>query len=156
MAVDELANEGIAFSDFYRAEFERQVRRACLLLRSDAVANDVVHDAMIEVFARWSSVREPGAYLNRAVLNRCRDVARRDETGRRARSRLAVDTVTAGPEPSLGALFDKLPFNHRAALVLRYYADLSIADIAAALGCRQGSVGPWIDRGLAALREQLR
>ena len=156
MGVDQLASEELAFTAFYRREFDAQVRRACVLLRSDAIANDVVHDAMLEVFARWDRIREPGAYLNRAVLNHCRDLARRAETGRRAQARSTVELVSPGPEPPLGALFDRLPFNQRAALVLRYYADLSIAEIAAALDCPQGSVGPWIDRALTALREQLR
>jgi RNA polymerase sigma factor (sigma-70 family) len=48
-----------------------------------------------------------------------------------------------------------LPFNQRAAVVLRYYAQLSIDEIADALGCRRGSVGPWISRALKSMRKVL-
>ena len=48
-----------------------------------------------------------------------------------------------------------LPDRYRAALVLRYYEDLSEADIAAALGCRPGTVKSLLHRGLAKLKEQL-
>jgi RNA polymerase sigma factor (sigma-70 family) len=143
------------FSDFYTREFTPQVRRAFVLLRSNEAANDVVHDAMIEVLMRWSELREPGAYLNRSVLNRCRDLGRRSVTHRRMLSKLVESTNGPGPQEPLGDLFDRLPFNQRAAVVLRYYSGLSIAEIAEALDCPQGSVGPWIDRALKAMKEKL-
>lgn len=143
------------FSAFYTREFALQVRRAFVLLRSNEAANDVVHDAMIEVFTRWSDLRQPGAYLNRSVLNRCRDLGRRSVTHRRMLSRLVDPTDGAGPQEPLGDLFDGLPFNQRAAVVLRYYSGLSIAEIADALDCPRGSVGPWLDRALKAMKETL-
>lgn len=143
------------FSDFYTREFTLQVRRAFVLLRSNEAANDVVHDAMIEVLARWSDLRQPAAYLNRSVLNRCRDFGRRSVTHRRMLSRLVDSTDGPGPQEPLGDLFDGLPFNQRAAVVLRYYSGLSIAEIAEALDCPQGSVGPWLDRALKAMKEAL-
>jgi RNA polymerase sigma factor (sigma-70 family) len=143
------------FSEFYEREFTPQVRRAFVLLRSNEAANDVVHDAMIEVLKRWNDLREPGAYLNRSVLNRCRDLGRRSLTQRMMLSRLVERTNSPGPQEPLGDLFDRLPFNQRAAVVLRYYSGLSIAEIAEALGCPQGSVGPWIDRALKAMKETL-
>ena len=143
------------FSEFYEREFALQVRRAFVLVRSNEVANDVVHDAMIEVLARWNDLREPGAYLNRSVLNRCRDLGRRSVTHRTMLSRLVDRPYSPGPQEPLGDLFDRLPFNQRAAVVLRYYSGLSIAEIAEALDCPQGSVGPWIDRALKAMKERL-
>ena len=70
----------VEFSDFYARELPIQVRRACLLVRSTETANDIVHDAMIEVFQRWDDIREPGAFLNQAVVNRCRNLSRRNAT----------------------------------------------------------------------------
>lgn len=145
----------VAITEFYRRELDLQVRRATVILGSDALANDVVHDAMIEVYRRWDGIHDPGAYLNRAVLNRCRDVGRRRATSERANATLARSAVSEEPETPLAGLFDRLPFNQRAAVVLRFYADMTIADIAVALDCPQGSIGPWIDRALKSLREQL-
>lgn len=155
MGMDQLTRRDSAFTEFYRRELATQVRRVAVLMRSDAVANDVVHDAMLEVYARWSSIRDPGAYLNRSVLNRCRDHARREPVVQRAHDKVARSAETVEHEPPLGGLFDRLPFNQRAALTLRYYEDMTIAEIAVALDCPQGSVGPWLDRALKSLREQL-
>ena len=62
-----------SFERFYDRELEPQVRRAFILTGSSSSANDLVHDAMIETWRRWATIERPGAYLNRAVLNRCRD-----------------------------------------------------------------------------------
>jgi hypothetical protein len=51
---------GTAFGDFYRREIDSQVRRAALLLGSEELANDVVHDAFVAVYRRWDSLDEPG------------------------------------------------------------------------------------------------
>mgnify|MGYP001184717002 FL=1 len=145
----------VEFSDFYARELPIQVRRACLLVRSTEVANDVVHDAMIEVFQRWDNIREPGAFLNQAVVNRCRNLARRNATHLRLVGKLVNRSAPASMQEPLDDLIDRLPFNQRAAIVLRFYADLSIADIATALDCPTGSVGPWIDRALKTLKGHL-
>jgi RNA polymerase sigma factor (sigma-70 family) len=143
------------FSDFYRAELDGQVRRAALMLGSSSVANDVVHDAFLRIHRRWDDIDEPGPYLNRAVLNGCRDVARRRTRDVRLLSRL-VDRSTGVEAPdSLADALAVLPFNHRAAIVLRFYIGLSIREIAAALDCQPGTVGPWITRGLKQLRKDI-
>lgn len=147
----------VSFGAFYEVELGRQVRLAALVLGSSSVAQDAVHDAFIEVYRRWDVVADPGPYLQRAVLNRCRDLLRRDSVARR-RLPWAGHEVLDGPEEDR-ELFDalaKLPFNHRAAVVLRYYLQYSEAEIAQQLGCRPGSVGPWIRRGLDRLARDLR
>jgi RNA polymerase sigma factor (sigma-70 family) len=143
----------VAFTALYRREVEGQVRRAALLTGSAETAHDVVHDAFVELYRRWDDVREPGPYLSRAVLNRCRDQARREATARRKLPLLLPD-----PQPGDEHLWDALqalPFTHRAAVVLRYYHQLPHEEIADLLGCRPGTVGPWIQRGLRTLRKAL-
>lgn len=153
------SHPGRVIDDDFRALYERehsaQVRRAALMLRSTEQAHDVVHDAMAELYSRWATIAQPGAYLNRAVLNRCRDATRRARVHRRSLLRLVDRPASPPPDDPLGDLLDRLPFNQRAVVVLRFYAGCSIAETAEALGCPQGSVGPWIDRALATLREQL-
>ena len=145
----------IEFSAFYRAELDGQVRRAYLMLGDNEVANDVVHDAMTAVYKKWNGLVQPAAYLNRAVLNGCRDVGRRRASTGRLLGRLSVRDRTAAVDVSLFDVLAKLPFKHRAALVMRYYADFTTNEIAEALGCAPGSVGPFIERGLAAMRKVL-
>jgi RNA polymerase sigma factor (sigma-70 family) len=143
------------FAAFYQSEFAVQVRRAGILTGSSETAHDVVHDAMVEVYRRWDTLDMPGAYLNRAVLNGCHQSGRNTS----AQRRLAARLMDNGPQPVVSEILDDvlatLPFRHRAAVVLRYYGDMSTAEIAAALDCAPGSVGPWIDRALKKLRKAL-
>ena len=91
--------EEAGFTALYRAEHGQQVRRAFLLLGDDEAANDVVHEAMTALYRRWGQVAEPGAYLNRAVLNGCRDHGRRRTVADRAVHRLVPDP---GDDPDPG------------------------------------------------------
>ncbi len=166
------------FADFYRREHEGQVRRAYLLLGGATAAHDVVAEAFIAVFARWADIEEPGPYLNRCVLNGCRDHRRRspreqpvDDPGggwsQRDDQRRFEERVTAGPGID-GRTFDgvddvdelaeqllQLPFRQRAAIVLRFYGGYGEEAIAEQLGCRPGTVGSLIHRGLRRLRRNL-
>ena len=143
------------FTAFYRVEHDGQVRRAFLLLGDNDAANDIVHDAMTNLFRRWHTVEQPGAYLNRAVLNGCRDNGRRRNTSVRLMQRIRPRDGDEAPSEPLADVLAKLPFNHRATIVLRYYSGFTTEEIARALDCAPGSVGPWIERGLAAMRKVL-
>lgn len=142
------------FATFYRRELTRQVQRAALILGSASQANDVVHDAMIEVYRRWATIDRPEAYLARSVLNGCRSVGRRSSVARRALPRL-VDRDTPDAADDVSDLVAALPFNQRAAVVLRYFVGLTNAEIAEAMACPPGSVGPWLGRALDTMRKAL-
>jgi RNA polymerase sigma factor (sigma-70 family) len=146
-----------AFAAFYSVEHDQQVRRAFLLTGSNEAADDVVHDAFIAVYLRWDDLDAPGAYLNRVVLNGCRDVGRRRARDERNLPRLVTTAAgaDAGGNDPLDDVLAGLPFNQRAAVVLRYYAQLSVDEVADALACPRGSVGPWISRALTSMRKVL-
>jgi RNA polymerase sigma factor (sigma-70 family) len=150
---------GHGFAGFYNTELAGQVRRAALLIGDRDDARDLVHDAFIEIYRRWDELDDPGPYLSRVVLNRCRDRARNAARQRRVPVVSAVVGSDAADDSvddeTLWAALQHLPFNHRAVLVLRFHHQLTTNEIAEALGCRPGSVGPWIDRGLRRLRRDL-
>ena len=152
----EVPVERVAFGDFYRLELDAQVRRAVLLLGSNDIANDVVHDAFIAVYRRWDTLDEPGPYLHMAVLNGCRGIHRQRSRQGRLLPRLVDRGAPASVDEHLDDLLAELPFNQRAAVVLRFYGGLTTEEIASELGCAPGSVGPWIHRALAKLRKALR
>jgi RNA polymerase sigma factor (sigma-70 family) len=145
----------IDFDSFYRVEVVGQVRRAALLVGSDEAANDIVHDAFANMYRRWADIADPAPYLNRSVLNGCRDRARSGQRYRRLIDRLRSPAPTSDEPEFVSDLLARLPFNQRAAVVLRFYAGYSTDDIATALGCPRGSVGPWIDRALKDMRKEL-
>ena len=167
------------FADFYLREHEGQVRRAYLLLGGAAAAHDVVAEAFIAVFARWADIEEPGPYLNRCVLNGCRDHRRRspreqpvdDPVGgwsQRDEIHRSGERIASGTETHDGTFDDvdevdalaeqllQLPFRQRAAIVRRFYGGYGEVAIAEQLGCRPGTVGSLIHRGLRHLRRNLR
>lgn len=140
-----------AFVTLYDAELAGQVRRATVVLSDADLARDVVHDAFIEVYRRWGLIDEPARYLNTAVMNGCR-------TALHASSRTTPGSRDEAESSNDDVLFDvlaRLPFKQHAALVLRYHCQLTEREIAEVLGCRVGSVGPWIHRGLQRLRKEL-
>jgi len=154
---DEQAGEAgsAGFDRFYDLEFPVQVRRAFLLVGSNELANDIVQDAMVGVYRRWATLAHPGGYLSRSVLNGCRDAGRRRRRDHALQQRLGPTASTAEPGEVLGDVLRALPFNQRAAVVLRFYGAMTNDEIAEALGCSSGSVGPWIDRALNRMRKAL-
>lgn len=148
--VIERGDEG--FRALYEQEYEPMLRVAILLVGREEPAQDAVHDAFAKVYERWAKIDRPGAYLRTCVVNRCRDVQRRRFLERRRAEQAAPPaTFDLGARELLDAL-DKLPAKRRAALVLRYYGDLTDAEVAATLGVPEGTAKSLASRGLAELR----
>jgi RNA polymerase sigma-70 factor (sigma-E family) len=145
---------GDGFAVLYGQTFDRMWRLAFLLVGDRHVAEEVVQDAFARVLERWRSLDEPAAYLRTTVVNRSRDVLRR----RRLVGRLALlarrEVIDPTPDPLWDALAH-LPAAQRAALVLRFYEDLPVRDVAALLKVREGTVKSLVHRGLARLREEI-
>ena len=158
------AEAGEDFAGIYAAHHTSLVRLAYLLCGDQQRAEDAVGDAFVRVFRRMQAGRitEPGAYLRRAVVNEVNSRFRRLGLERREAARSwgdergarATDDQVADADLVLGSLAT-LPARQRTALVLRYYADLSEADIAAAMDINVGTVKSTLSRGLAKLREQM-
>jgi RNA polymerase sigma-70 factor (sigma-E family) len=141
-----------SFADLYRDSHADMVRLAFLLTGSPDVAQDVVQDAFVSVHRAWPRVREPRAYLRRAVVNACTSHHRRVFRERRDRTRTGSTSVELGADELFDVLAT-LPARQRAVIVLRYWHDLDERDIANALGCRPGTVGSLLHRATARLRE---
>lgn len=151
-----------AIAVLHATHYKRLVRTSLLLVRDLATAEEVVQDAYVGLYSKWGRLRDPGAaagYLRTAVINGSRSALRRRGTAERAAPilRAVPDTIDdlAGDVVSrrdvLAALAE-LPERQREVLVLRYYGDLSEAEIAEALGVSRGSVKSYASRAAAALR----
>ena len=154
-----------AVTELFSLHYQRLVRLAALLVRDVATAEDVVQDSFVAMHDGWQRLRDAEsalAYLRQAVLNRSRSVLRH---------RAVVEKHPEKPSPDMpsaehGALVQlqrsavittlrTLPGRQREAIVLRYYADLSEAEIAAAMGISCGAVKSHTARAMAALRADL-
>jgi RNA polymerase sigma factor (sigma-70 family) len=145
----------LTFEVVYRQERPGLVRLSHLLTGSNAVAEEVVQEAFLELHRRWGGIANPKAYVTRAVVNRSRSVLRRRAVERRYAP--ADARVTLPPEiDETWTALARLPAKRRVALVLRYYEDRPIVEIAELMQVRPGTVKSLIHRGLASLKEQLK
>jgi RNA polymerase sigma-70 factor (sigma-E family) len=155
-----------AVEQLYAAHWRQLVRLSVLLVRDQAVAEEVVQDSFVALHGRWSRLAEPEkalAYLRQTVVNKSRSVLRR--RGRETAylhtlppaENTDVEHPAEGHERRLVVLdaLRRLPTRQREVVALRYYLDLSEADIAATLGISRGAVKSHSSRGLAALGETL-
>lgn len=148
--VDTTGSDG--FAAFYRAQSAPMTRLAFLLVGSQETAQDLVQDAFVRVHAKWSSIDEPQAYLRRAVVNACNSHHRRGALERRVNAATVPRRDDRLDADELSDALATLPYRQRAVLVLRFYHDLSEAEIASTLGVRPGTVGSLASRALAQLR----
>lgn len=144
--------EPASLAALFQEQYRPMVRVAYLLVGSVPLAEELVQDAFTRMHKKWDNIERRRAYLRMAVVNGCRSHQRRAVLERSRRPDPPRDTAPpAGDE--LSDALAALPSRQRAALVLRYYEDLPEAEIAAALGCRPGTVKSLLHRGLQQLRK---
>jgi RNA polymerase sigma-70 factor (sigma-E family) len=154
-----------AVTALYSAHYRPLVGLAVLLVRDLATAEEIVQDSFIAIYGAWSGLRDTEKalfYLRQSVVKRSRSVLRH---------RVVADRNAPEPAPDLpgaeqGALtplkhrqvvaaLSQLPPRQREALVLRYYGNLSEAQIAAAMGISRGALRSHTARAMASLRALL-
>jgi RNA polymerase sigma-70 factor (sigma-E family) len=150
------------FSEFAHSRWPRLVRLAYGITGDRGLAEDLAQTALANAYASWSRVRrvdDPDAYLRRIMLNAHRGGFRK----RRVSERLTDSPPDQGatvPDPaarhsdrvSIIAALAALPLRQREVIVLRFWLDLTEAQVAATLGCSIGNVKSQTSRALARLR----
>jgi len=134
----------------YSATYRMLLRVAYLLTGSAPAAEDVVHDVVCSVGPRLAKLDNPPAYLRTAVVNRCRSLHRR--TVRSPSPDMVVDVVIDPGLTELRTELMRLSTKRRTAVVLRYLCDLSYAQIAEEMECREATARSLVQRGLSDLR----
>src|SRR6476620_3347305 len=155
----------VEITELYAAHRLSLVRLAVLLVDDFASAEDVVQDAFAALARRPDAVRDPAkalAYLRTAVVNTARSALRRRRTARAYST--PHDPAPPTPEDAavlaeehrevIAALHDLAP-RQREVLVLRYWSNLSEAEIADALQISRGTVKSTASRALAALEKTM-
>jgi RNA polymerase sigma-70 factor (sigma-E family) len=162
--VEVLVGAETGFARFVHDHTQALLRTAYLLTGDRTSAEELVQDTLVQLYPKWGHVEAadvPLAYVRRCVTNRFINHQRRA-----ARREYSYEDVPEriDDRDQLGQLADRdevwaalrdLPERQRAALVLRFFEDLTDVDTAAALGCRVGTVRSLISRGLATLRQQM-
>ena len=147
--------------ELYREHAPAGATLAFLLTGDAHLAEDLSQEAFIRTASAIWRIRDRssfGAYLRRTIVNLCRAHFRKLRVERRV-SALGVVTRDAEPPPDsddrLIAALKTLPERQRAAVVLRYYEDLSEAQTAEILGCSARAVNSLVSRGRESLRTQI-
>ena len=149
----------------YTTHYRGLVRLAAYLTGDRDNAEEVVQDAYVKVLGRWGRVRDLDkgeAYLRQAVVNLSRSRMRHLVVVERKAPAAAPDIASAETgalaqldRDAVVAALAALPRRQREAVVLRYYADLSEAQTAHAMGISAGAVKSHTSRAMAALRHLL-
>ena len=154
----------MAIRELYGAHYPSLVRLAGMFVRDAGAAEEIVQDAFLALSGAWSRLHDTcnaGAYLRQSVINRCKSALRH----RAVEDKYAPILASRGStEQAVMTLLDRsalvvalrgLPARQREAIVLRFYADLSQAEAAKAMGISRGAVNSHAARGMAALRQAL-
>jgi RNA polymerase sigma factor (sigma-70 family) len=155
------AGRSESLEDLYEQHIEWAESLAFLLTRDPHLAEDLAQEAFIRVAGRLRHIRRPEAfraYLRRTLLNTYRNHFRRVEAERRALVRDAreTDPIPLYERKADPELLAALPTRQRAAVVLRYYEDLSEEQTAVLLRCSKRAVNALISRALDTLRREMR
>ena len=141
-----------AFDGLYLGAY----RTAYRLLGNRQEAEDVAQEACARACLRWSRLDDPAAWVARVSANLALDRWRRLQTAAKHRAEpIALMASEDARRIDLHRALATLPERQRQVIVLRYLADLSEEQTAAALGCAAGTVKSHASRGLAALRGAL-
>jgi RNA polymerase sigma-70 factor (sigma-E family) len=154
-----------AITSLYAAHYRSLVRLSALLVRDVGLAEEVVQDSFIALHGAWKRLRDPDralAYLRQSVVNRSRSALRHHKVEQKYAPAPMPDAASA-EYGAMGALehqevmaaVRRLPGRQREVLTLRYYAELSEAEIAEAIGISRGAVKSHASRAMATLRTTL-
>jgi len=156
-----------AVAALFDVHYDGLCRLATLLLDDRGQAEEAVQEAFLRTFVGWRRIRHPeraGAYLRAAVVNQCRSRGRRRVSEQRGNRAVWSDAMEGGGPSDVERTGEvlavleavrALPTRQREAVVLRYYADLSEAEVARALGCSVGTVKSQLSKARATLARLL-
>ncbi|MDX6741231.1 SigE family RNA polymerase sigma factor [Actinocorallia sp. A-T 12471] len=149
-----------AFRHFVAERSPALLRLAYLLTADRANAEDLVQNALVKAYLRWKRIEtNPEAYVRRILVTVAADERRRPH--RRHETATEAPPELPGSDPfaaidgnvRLRAALAELPAGQRAAVVLRHWVGLEVAEVAELLGCSPGTVRSQTLRGLDKLRE---
>ena len=156
-----VAAEDGDFSLFYNAQYRRLMGSLVLYTGDRELAMDLAQEAMARAYRDWRKVAylaSPSAWLHRVAFNLANSAFRRRLVEWRSSARTDAWEATThrdadtGVAVSVRAAVAALPKRQKTALVLRYYADMPVAEAAEAMGCAEGTVRALTSQALDALR----
>jgi RNA polymerase sigma-70 factor (sigma-E family) len=150
-----IVSRDAGFDALFAAQRDSMVRLAFLLTGSPSHADEAVQESLARVYERWSTIDVPSAFLRACVVNRCRSWHRHRAVAERNVHLVSSDDQYLDRPDELADALARLPHRRRAAVVLRFYEQLTISEIATTLGISEGAVKSSLHRGLEQLKGML-
>lgn len=152
-----------AFLLLANEHLDRAYRLARAILRNPTEAQDATHDAFVQAWGKWGSLRDPGRFepwFDRILVNTCRNRLRSNRwlaTDISAEVTLATSDQVGRTDDrqAIGAAIAALSADHQIVVALRFYRDLTVGDIASRLGIPEGTVRSRIHYALRRLQEAM-
>lgn len=154
----------LAFAEFYAANRRGVIGLAYTLCGSWSAAEDIAQEAFVRAYRDWDRVGgydRPDSWVRTVAANLATSRGRRLTSEAKAMARLRARPQPAAPDPlddDAEAFWDAvraLPKRQAQAVALRYHADLSVAEIARAMGCAEGTVKAQLHAGRRAVAARL-
>jgi RNA polymerase sigma factor (sigma-70 family) len=156
MLTETAGDQVASFEEVYRASHAPMARLAYVLMGSRAVGDELVHDAFARLYERFDEIDNPGGFLRVALIRLCSTARSRRHMEADRLARLPEAPELAIPElDETWAALARLRPERRLVVALRFYEDLSHAEIADLLGCPVATVRTRLHRGLADLRKEM-
>lgn len=149
------ARDDAAFTEFVTARLPHLLKVGRALAGDEQRGADLVQDALERTLLHWRNVRDPDAFVRRAMVNRSVSVWRKQWRERPLTEMREPVGSDRPPDHELLAAVKRLPPRQRAVIALRYYVDITEAQTAEALGCSVGTVKSQANRAMKALRAEL-
>ena len=158
------ATRDAAFRRLADRHLESSYRLACAILGNPTEAQDATHDAFVQAWRRWPSLRDPAKFehwFSRILVNTCRNHLKRK---RRWRTQDLSDAIVPAPGDAMDQALDRdvltsaiatLSPDHRVVVALRFYQDLTVEEIARQLGIRPGTVQSRLHYAMKRLHSAL-
>jgi RNA polymerase sigma-70 factor (ECF subfamily) len=148
-----------AYAAFFHAQFASVTRTIHLIVRDRARAEDITQDAFLQLLRHWpriSTYERPDAWVRRVAIRLAVRALRRDAFWMNVRSLFLPRPTETAVDVDVMEAIGQLPRAQRAAIVLHYYEDRPVAEIARLLGCSEPTARVHLHRGRRRLAELLR
>lgn len=148
------------FEAFYAAHYTSLATYCWRLVNDRELAHDLAQESFARMIARWRRIDDPRSYVYRVATNLARKAWRERDDRRIADEAVANAFVHVLPEPDAAAMglhaaVGKLPRRLREVVLLHYFADMSVTDVAAAVGRPAGTVKRQLSEARTALADSL-
>ena len=148
----------VEYSAFFRREFPAVLRTIALMLRDAHRAEEITQDAFLKLLQEWPKIsryERPSSWVRRVAVRLAMRSIERDRLWTRVREGLLPSGLDRPSRFDVDGAIRRLPASQRAAIVLHYYEDRPVAEVATILGCAESTARVHLHHGRNRLRQLL-